>query len=223
MNTHMTLKTLVTLAAAALGAGASALVTDPSYETQPLDTWGNVLGNWIPNTWGAEQGAIVGAMSGVTPAQGVQMLKLDRIAGVSSQAGQVIDLTAYSALIDSGQAVLNLSALFNIEAGFAGAIGGVGVYTFTGPNQWGSHTDYFAGSVTLDGSAPSWQAAQASKTLLAGTRWIVAEVYYVNQTVPQGEFGFVDSVRAEVVPEPATLLALGAGLAAVARRRRLRA
>jgi hypothetical protein len=202
------------------------LLVDPGFELNPLDTATNVLNNFstYQGIWGVENATIVTAENGVTPIQGVQMLHMDNT-GSYTQGFQVTDVTSYAALIDSGNAVVNMSAQFNVDKAVPAALGVLGVSFFTG-NTYGTLTTYFTNSLTLDNSNNTWELISGSSAIPVGTRWLVSQVAYQDATLLgiDGVYhpGYVDAADMTItqVPEPATLglLILG-GLAMRCKRK----
>jgi hypothetical protein len=137
---------------------------------------------------------------------------------VWTQTVQIVDVSAFATLIDSGSAVANFRALYNVDPALAGAQSLSGLWTFGQNDRWGNHTSVLFNTMGLDGNAGTWEHNQVSLALPVGTRWLITEVAYVNASLSGGT-GYVDSAYLEVVPEPTLLASLGAGLAAIARRR----
>lgn len=207
----------VLLAAAFISPTAFAnLLTDPGFELNPLTTANNVLNNFptYQGQWGPESGAIVGVDGGVTPPQGVKMLRMNQTGGVTTQAFQTIDVTAFAAAIDAGTATVNLNALFTTGPNLSGAVGGVYVSFFPLAN-YGSLTGFIGNTLALDGSANTWQTIAVNGPIPIGTRWLLAQTAYANATLIAADGtpypGYVDAADVTVVPEPATLGLLGLG------------
>ena len=85
------------LAVGTPAARANVLV-NPGYEANTLDTAFNVLNNFstYQGVWGVEVATIVTAENGVTPAQGVQMLRMLDDGNVTTQGFQTTNVTSYS-------------------------------------------------------------------------------------------------------------------------------
>jgi hypothetical protein len=191
------------------------LLVDPGFESNPLTTDLNVLGNFVTyqGQWGPEAATITGVDGPITPAQGSKMLRMVNT-GSYTQAFQVTDVTSSAALIDSGGATVNLSALFNVDKALTAALGGVSVSFFTASN-YGSLTSFITGSLTLDNSDSSWETISVSGAIPVGTRWLLSQAFYQDATLLgiDGVYhpGYVDAADMTVLPEPATigLLVLG--------------
>ena len=200
--------------------GWANLLTDPGFEVNPLNNFATVLGNFATyqGQWGDEASTIVGVDGGVTPAQATRMLRMDSSGGVATQTFQVTDVSSYAGLIDSGNAVANLNALFNAGPALSGAVGNVTALFFDVSATWGSPIGTaLATSSTLDNAPLTWQVIGTSGTVPVNTRWIVSQVAYVNSSLQSADGslypGYVDAADLTVtqIPEPATLglLALG--------------
>ena len=90
------------LLALAVGAApsAQAVLVDPSYESNPLTTIANVLGNFplFQNQWGHENSTITAAVGLVVPPDGKLMLSMLDDGLVATQTVQAVDVSAYSGL-----------------------------------------------------------------------------------------------------------------------------
>jgi hypothetical protein len=213
------MKKLITISllcmAIAVSANANVLV-DPGFEVNPLDTAYNVLNFFATyqGVWGVENATITGVDGGVTPIQGVKMLRMD-YTGSYTQGFQITDVTSYAAIIDSGGATANLSALFNVDKNIPAALGAVGVSFFTASNYGSLIGGSPTASLTLDNSNNTWQSILVSSPIPVGTRWMLSQVAYNDASLLgiDGNYGagYVDAADLTIVPEPATLglLALG--------------
>jgi hypothetical protein len=215
--------TVVVVAGLASSAHAVNLVTDPGFEFNPLTTAANSLGNFpgFQGVWGQELSTIVGVDGGISPASGAQQLRMDLTGGVTTQAFQTIDVSAYAGLIDSGAGIVNAGALYNARV--PGALAGVYVSYFTGNTYGTLFGPLTANTATLDANPLSWEPINVSDNIPALTRWMLIQVAYseasLTQTGALGS-GYVDDVYLEIVPTPgaAGVLAMG-GLMAARRRR----
>jgi hypothetical protein len=230
----MNTRTSQTLASAVLALAIAActpsawanLLVDPGYEANPLDTAFNVLNDFTTyqGIWGVEAATITGVDGGVTPAQGLYMLSMvdDGQAG-TTQGMQVTDVTSYAALIDSGGATVNMSALFDANQNLPAALGGVYVSFFTA-NYYGSYTGDIGNTLTLDNATSTWESISVSGAIPAGTRWLLSQVVYSDASLlgPDGVSypSYVDAAQLTIVPEPATLGLMGLGALVALRRRR---
>ena len=142
--------------------------------------------------------------------------------GGTYQTAQVTDVSSYAALISSGGAIVNLSALFNTPTGVSSAVAGVIVQFLSGTNYNTDQISTINGGITLDGDSKTWEQASLSAAIPTNTAWIVSQVFY--NAAPLGSNpGFVDaaSLTIEPVPEPGTALfgVACVGVAALRRRR----
>jgi hypothetical protein len=216
----------LTLAFAACTPAVGAnLLVDPGFEANPLTTASNVLNFFATyqGIWGVENATITGVDGGVTPIQGVKMLRMDNT-GSYTQGFQVTDVTSYAALIDSGGATVNMSALFNVDKNLPAALGGVAVSFFTTSNYASNIPPYPISSLTLDNSANTWEPISVSSAIPVGTRWLLSQVFYQDATLlgVDGNYGggYVDAAGLTITPEPATMGLLSLGILGVLRKRR---
>jgi hypothetical protein len=212
------------VAASAPSAWANLLV-DPGFELNPLDTASNVLNNFsgYQGVWGVENATIVGAENGVTPPEGIKMLRMDDDGLVTTQAFQVTDVTSYAGLIDSGSGVLTLSALFDVDAGVPAAVGGVYIQFFGAANYGSQIGAGLGGPLSLDSLVNTWEPAALTTPIPVGTRWLLSQVYYSDASLIGNDGaihpGYVDLADMRIVPEPASLGLLALGALGVLRRR----
>ena len=201
------------------------LLVDPGFEANPLTTASNVLNFFATyqGQWGPEMATITGVDGGVTPPQGVKMLRMTDDGQTATQAFQATDVTAYAGIIDSGGATVSLSALFDASPNLSAALGGVYVSFFTASN-YGSLTGYIGNTLTLDNSPATWEAISVGGAIPPGTRWLVAQVAYSDATLLGSDGasypGYVDAADLRVVPEPATLSLLAMGGLAMLKLKR---
>ncbi|MCE9620029.1 MAG: hypothetical protein K8R92_08965 [Planctomycetes bacterium] len=214
-----------TLAAMALASQASAnLLTDPSFETNAVDTFTNTLGNFplYQGVWGQESSTITGFDSGSSPLNGFNQLRMAKNGGGTTQAGQVIDVSSYGALIDSGNAQLVAYAYFNSNA--PAAVGGVYISYFTGNSYGTIFGPLDATAPTFDGNVGTWQGALVNVIIPANTRWILMQVAFSEASLPDinrvESVGFVDDAFLEIYAVPAPSAAALLGLVGLAARRR---
>jgi hypothetical protein len=209
---------LVCAAFMTVSANAVNLLVDPGFEANPLTTAVAVFNTpnpMLPGVWGQENSTIVGAEFTVTPPQGVKMLRMDNT-GSYTQTFQATDVTSYAALIDSGGATVNLSALFNANPKIGAALGGIGV-AFCTTSNYSSYTGSISNSLTLDNSPNTWQSISKSGIIPPGTRWLMSQVYFQDASLqgvpPDMSYygGYVDAADLTITPEPATMCLLGLG------------
>jgi len=192
------------------------LLVDPGFESNPLDTALNVLNNFptYQGVWGVEMATITGVDGGVTPAQGVKMLNMADDGGGTTQGMQVTDLTTYAGLIDSGSAIINLSALFNANQNLPAAIGGVSMTFFTTSTYASNIPPYPIVNLTLDNNTSTWEPISLTSPVPVGTRWVLSQVFYSDASLhANGAIypAYVDAAELRLVPEPSTLTLLGIG------------
>lgn len=197
------------------------LLMNSGFETTTFTASSNVLGNFVGNqgTWGILAGGITPATAGVTPCAGTQMLCMVGAGQLSTLAVQAVDVSSYAALIASGNAQLNASALLNTNGGYTGANARLRARFFSGPMQ-----STFVGSTSLanlilDANPSTWEQASVSAMIPVNTTWIVYEVNFNGPSLA-GNTGFVDeaSMTITAVPAPGAIALLG--LASVVRRSR---
>lgn len=217
---------IVALAAGASGGVAQAnLLTDPGFESNPLTTAANSLGNFpgFQGVWGQEASVIVGVDGGITPASGSQQLRLDFTAGVATQAFQTVDVSGFAALIDSGLAQADAGILLNAPG--QGRIGGIYLSFFTGAS-YGTIFGPTPGSVLnpLDANSSTWELASLLAPIPAGTRWILFQVAYNNASLQDATgavgSGYADDAYLRIVPAPGGAAVAAIGLLAASRRKR---
>lgn len=222
--------TAVAVAAAFALAGPAAwanLLVDPGFEVNALTNYANVLTDFTTyqGVWGVENGLITGAENGVTPPEGVQMLRMDDDGLVTTQGFQVTDVTSYAGPIDAGSGVVTLTALFNVDTHVPAALGGVYIQFFSASNYGSQIGAGLAGPLSLDNQVNTWEPASVTTPIPVGTRWLLSQVYYSNASLIGNDGavhpGYVDAAILRVVPEPGSLALLGAaGLMTILRRRR---
>ncbi len=205
------------------------LLVDPGFESNPLTTYTNVLSNFpgYVGQWGDEVSTIVTAENGITPAQGIRMLRMDDDTLSWTQTFQSTDVSVYAATIDAGGVPFNAGALFNAHPHLSAAVSSITIRFFSAAN-WASQIGVPVTSVlTLDALPNTWQANLAVGTLPVGTRWLVTEVAYQDASLlgADGSMypGYVDAAELWVkVPEPATLGLLSLSILGMRRKPKTR-
>jgi hypothetical protein len=216
--------TLLAVAATTPSAWANLLV-DPGFEVNPLDNYLTVLNDFTTyeGVWGVENATITGLENGVTPPEGVKMLRMDDDGIVTTQAFQVTDVNSYAGVIDSGSATVTLSALFDVDSNVPAAAGSVYIQFFSAANYGSQIGTGVGGPLALDSLDTTWELATVTTPVPVGTRWLVSQVYYSDASLLGNDGtihpGYVDAADLSVVPEPATLGLLLPGALAVLRRR----
>ena len=219
---------------------ASNLLVNPGFETpemtRPWDDPETEFGRWCGNV-----ASTVGPEKGIAPVNGNGMLSFLGTTphgggGMSSDVGQQVDVSAYSAAIDNGLVVTHASAVFNrvhvndsTDTKF-----GLLIRAFDGPTH-GTLRDEMIGegeSTFLSDADPlTWEPLETSLVLPPTTDRIAVMVIACENKSPSSspEFHghYADDVclTLDVIPEPSTLilLSMGAvGLLAYAWRKRRR-
>jgi len=193
------------------------LLVNPSFESPETVTGGP------PNSRGDWQGdisAIVEAENGITPTDGSHMLRFyttQPLGGGDASSGQMyqlIDLAPYSTAIDTGEASLSASALFNRVAGDASTDTEftVTVSAYTGdpadfPSQWETGEPSQLTSIITDGDPGTWEALNNDFAIPAGTDYVAVTVAAVenisNDETAELDGHYVDQVSAQLnLPSP---------------------
>lgn len=223
----------------ALGAEAqgSNLVANSSFETTAyIVDWPNQYG-----VWGGDMVEFETAENGISPVAGAKMLRFEgsNKSGHGNTSGsqvcQVLDLSDYTQLIQSGAAVATASAHFNrvsvdtqTDSEFA-----VRLYAYSGSvSQHGDLKEAIGHLLRRDtilfsdSDVATWETAVVEMILPADTDFLTIEIaanenIYNDSAPPEFDGHYADVVTVSVTPEPTTLclLALG-GLAMLGRRKR---
>lgn len=225
MKTLLTLSLLIT-AFLSVSAQANMLV-DPGFESNALTSYTNVLTNFpgFVGQWGDEVSTIVTAENGITPSQGVRMLRMDDDGISWTQTFQSTNVSAYAATIDAGGVGINAIAQYNAHPHLSAALSNITVFFFSAAN-WGSQIGTpLISNLTLDASPNTWQANLVAGVVPVGTRWLVTQVAYQNASLlgTDGVMypGYVDAAELWVkVPEPTTLGMLGLGILGLWKKRK---
>ena len=187
---------------------------------------GTNLASMAPGKWGQENSTITGVVGSVIPLAPTTMLSMFNSGGVTTQAGQAIDLAPYAAMIASG-AQLTFGAFFN--AASAGPVGGVGVSFFSSAFYNSILPPTFSAVASaVNGTPGDWEQKQVTVMIPTTAAWMLAQVYYSNATLStvngQSQPGYVDEayLRITPVPEPASWALMGLGALGVAWRQRAR-
>ena len=223
----------------ALGAEASGsnLVANSSFETGAyIVDWPNQYG-----VWGGDMVEFETAENDISPLAGAKMLRFEASnkSGYGNTGGsqvcQVLDLSDYTQLIQSGEAIATASVHFNRVPGdiqtdteFA-----VRLYAYSGAaSQHGDLKEAIGHLLRRDtilfsdSDVATWETAVVEMILPADTDFLAIEIaanenIYNDSAPPEFDGHYADTATVFVTPEPATLslLALG-GLAVLHRRQR---
>ena len=260
MNRYLIFLSAVVCLALVSQASAQNMLVNGGFETL-ADTsqgWPNTTGNWNS----ADPSLIVEETvfgfpshpdpakqsQTITPYEGTQMLMFERASGQSPAGGngcdvwQLVDISAYSALIATGQAQADLSAWFNrvdVDAETDTAFQ-VRIVAFQegDPSTFFSQINYmvnglwnpWTGSVNQfasDDDDSTWEELTTSYLLPTDTTYLAVRIsprenVFNDTTFPEFDGHFADAAVLEIieVPEPATMSLLTLGGLAVLRRRR---
>jgi hypothetical protein len=223
---HLDLRCLLVAPVLACAPLAAAnLLVDGGFESNALTTAGNSLNNFVgfQGVWGQENAYVIGTDGSISPKSGQKMLVMRQNSGVTTQIFQIVDVSSYASLIDSGSAQAIASAMLNARG--TGRIGGIYLNFFTSA----SYSSILSGSPgaslnPLDSDASTWQMASATVSIPSGTRWMMFQIAYNNASLAtlggQPENGYADDASLAIIPAPgvAGLFGLCALLARGRRR-----
>jgi hypothetical protein len=211
----------VTAALALVGGAQANILSNPGFETPTTTSTANVLNNFpgFAGIWGPEMGSITTATLGVTPATGSRMLGMTNAGGTHSQTFQAVDVSAFSGMINAGQAQMVAGALYNTNGGYTGASALVTVQFFTSSTYSSLIGNSGFGTLLLDNDPTSWESASVTSMIPVGTTWVVYQIAYSNASIGNNT-GFVDDayLRINQIPAPGAIAAFA--LAALGARRR---
>ena len=216
--THMSKFALAGLTALALPTlgHAQELLVQGGFEAPNLVSLPTAVGPpFVPGVWGVEQAVRdTGPTNDIIPYKGNWMLKMDDDGLVLTQAFQFVDISTRGNLD-----TLEVEAWYNSDATAADVR--LNLWYFAGANSWGNPISIDGESMILDDVRRTWEGLFYRSSIPGNANWVGVEVAYRNDSIGT-DSGFVDNASLVLVPEPASMLALCAGLAALAARRRRR-
>jgi|GEM_PF-5712928 len=205
---------------------------------------------WTGAAAGTTNGRVfAGANLGVSPFAGNQMVRIQATnAGSSRFAWRDISAGVSSALLSPSTAAIRMSTKFNLGATTVSGISGILAYDLTGSDLIAGLYADTDGNIILDAgdginglvfsgfTEGVWHDLEMTLDYNLGIFSARIDGFYLGgyaltNTVADFDFytqadaagsvnGYFDDFKVTGVPEPGTMLAIGAGLAAMARRRR---
>ena len=204
------------------------------YEDTDGPTPPTTYGDW---TW--DDSEIVSASEGITPFEGNRMLQFRGASpmGASSSANtctvaQLIDISSFTDLIASGNAIALVSGYFNRVVGDeqTDTLMGVSLRAVTGspssfPSMYNDYIAYNSGSILSDSDILTWELIEFQLEIPVNTDYLAlviscGENIYNDGIYPEFDGHFADSISVQIVPEPATIVLLGLGLGIFMRSRK---
>lgn len=202
------------------------LLVDGGFESNALTSASNSLNNFVgfQGVWGHEDSIIIGTDAGISPKSGQKMLRMRQNGGVTTQIFQIVDVSSYAAIIDSGSAQAVASALLNAQG--TGRIGGIYLSFFTSSSYSSAFGGTPGASVNpLDSDASTWEMASRIASIPAGTRWMMFQIAYNNASLSnvggQPDFGYADDASLTIIPAPGVAGLVGLCALVAGRRRRI--
>ncbi|MEX2315640.1 MAG: PEP-CTERM sorting domain-containing protein [Pirellulales bacterium] len=190
------------------------LLSDPSFEANPLISYFDILlPPFTSGAWGAESATITGSANGISPADGSLMLSMTNDGLIATQAWQTIDVSAYSTPINAGLVTVDASALYNVPADIATGLSSLNIQ-FLNALHIAIGAGANVGSPVLDSNVSTWEQLSITGAFVpSGTQFIRAQVAYNNASLMGAGAirpGYVDDAHLTltIVPEPATLIPL---------------
>jgi hypothetical protein len=191
------------------------LLVDPGFE-EGLHSVGTPVIPDSPGFWHSDLAFLKGAENGITPPEGSAMLRCDATGPFGAGGGsigcevfQILDVSSYAGVIDSGTASVAAEALFNRVAGDADTDRRftVDVYAFTGgPNTvraaisaqgWVARGFQ---NLTTDANLATWESERVVVPIPAGTRTLTLRVVAVEDVkddavMPEFDGHYMDDAR----------------------------
>lgn len=232
---------LIIIGIVVLPVSASAnLIYDPGFEISSLGP----IPTGFPTdygVWAYDPVTVVNTENSITPLEGSQMVRFDRTSPYGAATARGSDLYQYIDLgtSTSSDTTAYASAYFNRVAGDVQTDNEfyLYVYGYTG-DLTGTHasTGVWSSSIRTDASTETWQQILFPVTLPVGTDYVAIrltarENIWDDAGSPEWPefdghyadniyFGFSEPMTAAPVPEPATMLLLGSGMAGLAFARK---
>jgi len=225
---------------AAMPIASANIIANPSFEEGTYFQT-NVGGPFVADAWqGLDAAEFSLAAQGITPLDGYRMLRFiwagaGAGSNIASNVVNITDVSAYSDIISSGQAVAQASAYFNRVAGDAQTDTWfqMNLYAFDGPLD-SLYSKYHNGDYLLrvrraltdsDADTATWESLFLEKALPTGTNFVLLEVMAVENVhndISGAEFDghFADMVSVTIIPEPASLVLLSASTVLLMRKKR---
>ncbi len=229
----------IILVSATAGFGIN-LLNNPSFEI-----FEDTSGGWPTSpadVWKGDYSSIVTSENGISPMDGIQMLKFQGTDfmsssedGIGCQVQQVIDLSSYKAMIETGNAILNTSAFFNrissddqTDTRFTLSIsvwkGEPDSYDWA---TWPTNPNLILieeAEIYTDSNPITWEVNALEFILSQETDYVAIQIcaienIYNDSLYPEFDGHYADFVSLSIIPEPSTLLLLGLG-AIIFRRKR---
>jgi hypothetical protein len=208
-------------------------LVNPGFESAVSAGFPTAAGNWA-----GDLNSVVTTENSITPFAGSQMLRFEKmspdglVTGTGSDTLQLVDLSAYSGSIATGNFIVTLSAYFNRSdltySNFQTQINSYSGSIANYPADVASPTALQFSTLTPDSNTATWELSSVSLTLPTNTTYIAVLVSAISPgnilNYPGGYYA--DNVTLTAVPEPSTyaaLAGLGALGLAVWRRRKAQA
>ncbi len=242
MNTRSILSFAVVAAFLSVGTQAAQadVVTNSGYETLT-----NTVG-FLPDEyaiWEGDVSEIVTAQDDIIPFEGVQMLNFQAThsTGSSNTSGsevwQILDISSFQGMIDSGNAVASADTYFNrvngngaseVDTAFSITLAAYSGNVADFPTLWQTGQDiaWAQNTIRTDGDVGTWEMASVSLNIPIDADFLMIRVaatenVFNDITGPEFAGHYADGTALTMVPAPAGLSLLAAGaLSGLAVRRR---